>query len=81
MFHSEKGLFFRREPDGAVSLFKTKDGKEPSGCGCNVEFKQTLSDRLWCSAVCAVSLAGEENLRWYKALSFHDEPAEATVLD
>lgn len=77
MFHSSDGLFFRRNDDKSVTIIKTTDTKQPDGS--NVLFEQTLDDGVWCSAVCSVSHAGEEHLRWYKAMDFHNLPIGVTT--
>jgi hypothetical protein len=78
MFHSNDGLFFKREGNGAVTITKTTDGKTPAEDGSNAVFSQTIDDGAWCSAVCSVSLGGEAYERWYSAMAFHNTPETET---
>jgi hypothetical protein len=78
VFHSNDGLFFKREENGAVTITKTTDGKDPAEDASNVEFTQTLDDGTWASAVCTVSLGGEAYERWYSAMAFHNTPEKET---
>lgn len=68
MYHSENGLFFSRNEDGSVRITKRAGGKATG----DIEFEQTLSDGVWCSAVCNVSKGGEIDNRWYKHKDFHN---------
>lgn len=69
-FSAEHGLYFKRNPDGSVTVKKmataAPDEKE-------LIFEQTIPDGLWCSIVCCVSKGGEINNRFYKAADFHNK--------
>ena len=60
-FHARDGWTFQRMPDGAVRIT----------CGGQ---SVTVDDFTWASAVCAVSVQGEANRRWFQALAFHNAP-------
>ena len=77
MFNSGSGLYFEREDNGDVTIMQLYDNGEMSDpFGPHFTMKETLSADLWASIVSSVSAAGEENLRWYKAKTFHMEPGE-----
>lgn len=71
MFHARQGLFFQREPDGAVRVTKTVDGQPPAISWVNVVCDVALAEHEWASVVASVSKTGETTERWQQALTFH----------
>jgi hypothetical protein len=78
MFHSSEGLFFQRATgDGAVRIIKTSDGRQPGQS--NVILDQTIPGGHWGSIIATVSKQGEENLRWYQAMDWHNGPEDEGI--
>lgn len=82
MFHSHDNLFFGRIPDGSVRILKfhRPPAKFPRVDGLYTADEVSLDVLIpcgsWCSVVASMSLLGEENLRWYAAMSFHGAPTD-----
>lgn len=70
MFHSSDGLFFQRNDDGAVTIIKTSDAKEPGPS--NVMFTQTLNDGAWVSAVLTMTAFNERPGDWHAFMKHHN---------
>lgn len=68
-FHYKDGLYFKRNADRSVTITKAKtpmvDGKE-------IAFETTIDEFGWASIIASVSELGEDNLRFYKALEWHN---------
>lgn len=80
MFHSQDGLYFRREPNDCVTIIKTTDQLPPCDDGSNILFQQSLMPGTWASAICSVSSRGEDFERWQASLLFHGlRPVDAVT--
>lgn len=68
MFHWKDGWFFERMSNGAVMITKRKDG----GMESPIVTREIIPPEEWASVVASVSLGGENDRRWFKALDFHN---------
>jgi hypothetical protein len=64
-FHAHSGWYFRRNPDGSVTVHADDSCGEPRDV--------TFDPGTWASAVASVSYAGETGETYRAALSFHGE--------
>lgn len=64
-FHSEKGLFFTREPDGSVTIKKTEEATDDSP----VILEQTLGPDMWASII--MEMSRSEKVTHEEAVKFH----------
>lgn len=62
-FHAHEEWFFRREPDGSVTITYPSDGGERTF---------VLDPDSWASVVASVSAGGETGERFQAARRFHD---------
>jgi len=76
MFHQADNLFFGRTASGAVRILKfTKppaDWPLAKGTYEDAAIDIIIPMEHWASIVASVSALGEEGLRFYKALDFHN---------
>lgn len=91
MYHESNGLFFDRNDDGSVTIYKTSDGKEP----ClpsppdfppefgiekgNIAFSQTIDDGPWCSIVLSMSAFSERPGDWGAWMRHHSAEEDLLV--
>jgi hypothetical protein len=75
MFHTQDGLYFRRNEDGSVTILKTNDGKEPLTNvppeDSNIAFSQTLDAGSWCSVVLSMTAFSERPGDWHAWMKHH----------
>lgn len=69
-FHQAKGLYFKREEDGSVTIRKASSAKPDAPA----VFEQTIPSNEWASIVAAVSEGGETALSYQGALILHGGP-------
>jgi len=80
MFQATENVYFGRCPDGAVRIIKfrqvpvTWPAVNRNYSDAEVEFDYTVPEGVWPSIVATVSLAGEEQGRYYAARAFHHNP-------
>jgi len=68
-FHYKDGLYFERNDDHSVTITKMKYNNITE---TEVLFQVTIDENGWASIIASVSKDGEENLRFYKALEWHN---------
>lgn len=66
-FHWRGGLFFKREPDGSVQIFRSANDTD-------IFVIASIPAPEWASVVCSVSREGETGERWDAAQMFHGKP-------
>ncbi len=82
MFHTSDNLYFGRLPNGSVRVikFRSRPQEWPQATHyynpLSLHFDFTVSDTTWASVVAEVSLRGEIDGRYYRALAFHNNPQE-----
>ena len=69
-FHTSNGLYFKRNEDHSVTI---KQMKTPFVNETEVVFETTIDENSWASVIASVSASGEDNLRFYKALEWHND--------
>ena len=81
MFHSQDGLYFRRNDDGSVTIIKTTNGREPSSPpdDANIAFTQTVDAGTWCSIVLSMSAFSERPGDWGAWMKHHDGSEDLLV--
>jgi hypothetical protein len=68
MFHWKDGWFFERMPNDSVMITKRKD----AGMESPIVTREIIPSEGWASVVASVSIKGESDRRWFKALDFHN---------
>jgi hypothetical protein len=66
-FHAHQGWYFRRTPNGGVSIYADDD---------DLEF--VADPNTWASIVAHVCARGATSDTYYAALAFHEEPPTDT---
>jgi hypothetical protein len=69
-FHYKNALFFKRNTDGSVTIRQM--AKNHVDCK-EIAFEVTIDQNGWASIVSSMSVKGESDGRFYKALEFHNE--------
>lgn len=68
-FHSREGFFFKREPDGSVTI-RVEGPPWENGRG-QLQREITLPENEWASVVASVSALSEDGVTWAVARAFH----------
>ena len=71
MFHVRDGLFFERQPGGAVRILKRTDARDDAAVVLDI----VVDKDAWASVIATMSTHGEENYGYFRALHFHEGTA------
>lgn len=68
-FHYKNGLYFKRNTDHSVTITQMASNRSDEK---QITFQVIIDECSWASIISSVSASGEGNLRYYKALEWHN---------
>mgnify|MGYP001595634220 CR=1 FL=1 len=80
MFHAHDGWFFERLPGGSVRIVKRAAPRDDAEVIAEGVFQMNGQNAEWASIIASVSRGGEDDLRFFSAVKFHDSDGMVDIV-